>query len=82
MPLKTLTLRLTSESRPQTAGQRSASSLWLGCNLLVGKLWDIGSLVGVLYGDAADIPFTVNVKDRILIKLLGFGYVDSAKLNV
>ena len=53
-----------------------------GRDLLVGKLGNVGSLAGVLNGDPGDIAVVVKVKDRVLIKVLGFRNLDSAKLNV
>jgi len=54
----------------------------LGRDLLVGKLWDLGSLAGVLNSDPADIAATVQVKDRVLIKVSGFTHLHFAKLDV
>jgi hypothetical protein len=58
------------------------SSGWLGGNLLVGKRRNVGSIAGVLNRDAADIAVPVEVKDRVLIEIFGFGNFDRAKLNV
>src|SRR5262245_19856025 len=58
------------------------SSGGLGRNLLVRKCRNVGSLAGVLNGDPADLAVAVEVKDRVLIKIFGFSYVGSAKLNV
>jgi hypothetical protein len=58
------------------------SSGRLGCNLLVRKSRNVGSLAGVLNGNPADVAIAVEIKDRVLIEIFGFSHVDSTKLNV
>ncbi len=54
----------------------------LGRNLLVGKLRDISSLAGVLNGNPADIAASVQVENRVLIKIFGLSDIDNTELNV
>jgi hypothetical protein len=60
----------------------SSGSGGLGCDLLVGKLRNVGSLAGVFNGDSTDIAVPVKVKDGILVKVFRFHNLHGAKLDI
>ena len=42
---------------------------FLDCDLLVREMWDIGAITGVFDGYAADIPFIIQIKERVFVQI-------------
>jgi len=70
----------TRRRRIVNSGRRERGRL--GSHLLVGKLGNTGSLGSVFHGDGADIPVGINVKDGVLIQVLGFGHWSGLELDI
>src|SRR3989344_1461256 len=46
------------------------------------EVWNVGSLAGVFDGNAANIAIAVEVKQGVLIQILGFADLDGFELDV
>ena len=51
-------------------------------NTLDGEAVDVGTRARMLEGDSADIPLSVNVKDRVLVEVSALGDVVRSELDV
>ena len=54
----------------------------LGRNLLEGELWNLGTVFGMLNRDPANVALRIQVQERVLVEVLGFGHLGGAKLDV
>jgi hypothetical protein len=58
------------------------ASYGLGSDLLVGKMWNVGTVARMFHGDSTNIAVTVKVEERVLVEVFSFGDLDSTKFNV